>query len=71
MDEGEEDREDFVRGMEAFLRAVALRKNQIRDSNMSDTSAHIGIEYRLIGCATFHKSYRYAIQVYFRTNHSV
>jgi hypothetical protein len=58
MDEGEEDKEDFVRGMEAFLRAVALRKNQIRD-----TSAHIGIEYRLIGCATFHKSYRYAIQV--------
>ena len=60
MDEEEDQREEFIKGMEAFLRGVDQRRQLLREANVSggDASAHIGIEYRLIGCATFHKSYR-------------
>ncbi|CAG2106008.1 unnamed protein product [Medioppia subpectinata] len=60
LNEEEDEKEEFMRGMETFLRGVALRKSQSRDPINSgvDTTAQIGIEYRLIGCATFHKSYR-------------
>ncbi|XP_054161633.1 uncharacterized protein LOC128959656 [Oppia nitens] len=66
MNEEEDEREEFVKGMETFLRGVVQRRNQMRDiaNNGADiggtgiTSTQLGIEYRLIGCVTFYKSYR-------------
>ncbi|XP_038068410.1 uncharacterized protein LOC119737854 [Patiria miniata] len=56
--ESDEDDEDFTEGQEAFLRLVRERRErrQLALSQGRDPSPHIGIESRLIACATWEKS---------------
>lgn len=55
----EEDEHDFSQGAELFLQLVRERREKRKEAleTESDVSSYIGIESRLIGCATWEKSH--------------
>ena len=60
----EEEEEDFSKGVNAFLKAsVERRKARIHHEGPYDAS-HVGIENRLIGCATFKKTFWLVYDLY-------
>ncbi|XP_022109771.1 uncharacterized protein LOC110989581 [Acanthaster planci] len=56
--DSDEDEEDFTEGQDAFLRLVKERRErrQLAFSQGQDPSPYIGIESRLVACATWEKS---------------
>ena len=53
----DDDDDDFSHGLHTFLRRVNLRRRRRHQLTESPTSDNVHIENRLIGAATFEKSY--------------
>lgn len=55
--EEEEEEEDFSRGVKTFVKKVASRRLERESNSGAITEDQVGIETRLLGCATFEKKY--------------
>ncbi|XP_060552113.1 uncharacterized protein LOC132713503 isoform X2 [Ruditapes philippinarum] len=56
-EEGEDEEEDFSKGINSFISKVSDRRKTRKTSEGPVTKDMIGIENRIIGCATFEKKY--------------
>ncbi|PVD23579.1 hypothetical protein C0Q70_16851 [Pomacea canaliculata] len=56
-EEEEEEEEDFSRGVKTFVKKVASRRLERESNSGAITEDQVGIETRLLGCATFEKKY--------------
>ncbi|XP_064624979.1 uncharacterized protein LOC135486244 isoform X2 [Lineus longissimus] len=56
-EEEEEEEEDFSKGMNAFIKAVEERRKERQSHTGPYKVEHVGIENRLVGCATMEKKY--------------
>ncbi|KAL4235608.1 hypothetical protein ACF0H5_004004 [Mactra antiquata] len=57
VDEDDDDEEDFSKGINSFITSVTDRRKSRKSSDGPITEEMIGIENRIIGCATFEKKY--------------
>ncbi|XP_067134317.1 uncharacterized protein [Centruroides vittatus] len=58
-EEEEDNKQEYFKGLQKFLKMVENRRNEtkIAQERYSLQPSHVGIEHRLIACATFHKEY--------------
>jgi len=59
-EDGEDDSEeedDYSRGVRTFLRNAHRRRHDINSAKEPLTMKHIGVEHRIVGVATYEKTY--------------
>ena len=56
-DDDSEEEDDYSRGVRTFLKNARKRRCEISSTKEPLTSNHIGVEHRLVGAATYEKTY--------------
>ena len=56
-DADDSEEEDFSKGVNAFLKAVKERRDARMKHEGPLTAEHVGVENRLVGAATYKKTY--------------